>query len=353
MSRHVTRKSVKSGAPPGTLVHIGTQRLDATRITVFDYTHDKVNERDCTVDDLCNYCNNETITWINVDGLHNVDILQKIGEQFHLDKLLLEDILNTNHRPKTEIFENYIFVTLKMIDLTPDRNGITHEQVSFVMGDGWVISFQEEGGDVFDGIRDRLRKLQGEMPKRKVDFLLYRMLDTVVDNYFFVTEYFSDKNAAIERDIFKNPTPEALREIQALKRQIVNFKRVVLPLREVASGLEKDGGKLIDAGTHRYLRDLYEHIIQVNDSIDSQREVIASIQDLYLSGTSNKMNEVMKVLTVISTIFIPLTFIVGVYGMNFSNMPETDWYYGYYVIWGIMLVILAGMVIYFRRKRWF
>ncbi|MBI3133038.1 MAG: magnesium/cobalt transporter CorA [Bacteroidetes bacterium] len=353
MSRHSVRKSSKAGAPPGTLIHIGSQRTDAVKITVFDYTADLVNERECQVEELCNYCNNKTITWINVDGLHNVEILGKIGEQFHLDKLLLEDILNTNHRPKTEIFQNYIFVTLKMVDMNTDRSGITHEQVSFVMGDGWLISFQEEGGDVFDGIRDRIRKLQGEIPKRKVDFLLYRMLDTVVDNYFFVTEYFSDKNAAIERDIFKNPTPEALKEIQTLKRQIVNFKRVVLPLREVASGLEKDGGKLVEESTHRYLRDLYEHIIQVNDSIDSQREVIASIQDLYLSGTSNKMNEVMKVLTVISTIFIPLTFIVGVYGMNFSNMPETEWHYGYYVIWGIMLIILSGMVIYFRRKKWF
>ena len=353
MSPHQVRKSSKAGYPPGTLMHIGSQRTDHVTITVFDYTHEKVTERECDVSELCAYCNNETITWINVDGLHNIEVLQKIGDMFHLDKLLLEDILNTNHRPKTEIFADYIFVTLKMINLNKNRDGITHEQVSFVMGDGWIISFQEEGGDVFDGIRDRLRKLQGEMPKRKVDFLLYRMLDTVVDNYFFVTEYFSDKNAAIERDIFKNPTPEALREIQALKRQIVNFKRVVLPLREVASGLEKDGGKLVDNSTQRYLRDLYEHIIQVNDSIDSQREVIASIQDLYLSGTSNKMNEVMKVLTAISTIFIPLTFIAGVYGMNFENMPETKWPFGYFLIWGIMLAILVGMIIYFRRKKWF
>jgi magnesium transporter len=351
--QHQVRKSIKSGSPPGTLIHIGSQRTDHVTITVFDYTRDKVEEREVTVDELCTYCNNETITWINVDGLHNIPVLEQIGKEFNLDKLLLEDILNTNHRPKTEIFEDYIFVTLKMINLTKDGKSITHEQVSFVMGDGWLISFQEEGGDVFDGIRDRLRKLQGEMPKRKVDFLLYRMLDTVVDNYFFVTEYFSDTNAAIERDIFKNPTPEALREIQALKRQIVNFKRVVLPLREVASGLEKDGGKLIQESTFRYLRDLYEHIIQVNDSIDSQREVIASIQDLYLSGTSNKMNEVMKVLTVISTIFIPLTFIVGVYGMNFDNMPELHWRYGYYIIWAFMLAILVGMVIYFKRKKWF
>lgn len=353
MVRHATRKSIKSGAPPGTLVHIGTQRTNAVKITVFDIKPDSYNERECEADDLCAYCNNESITWINVDGLHDIEILKKIGLHFDLDKLLLEDILNTNHRPKTEIFENYIFVTLKMIGVTVDKKGLTHEQVSFIMGDGWLISFQEAGGDVFDNIRDRIRKQQGEIPKRKVDFLLYRLLDTVVDNYFFVTEYFSDKNAAIEKDIFKNPTPEALREIQVLKRQIVNFKRVVLPLREVASVLEKDGGRLVEKGTLRYLRDLYEHIIQVNDSIDSQREVIASIQDLYLSGSSNKMNEVMKVLTVISTIFIPLTFIVGVYGMNFKNMPETEWHYGYFIIWGIMLTILIGMVIYFRRKRWF
>ncbi|MBK6953085.1 MAG: magnesium/cobalt transporter CorA [Crocinitomicaceae bacterium] len=350
--QHTVRKSSKAGAPPGTLVHIGTQRRDDVTITVFDYTSTEVSERECEVADLDQYCNNNSITWINVDGLHNTELLQKIGEKFNLDKLLLEDILNTNHRPKTEVFDKYLFVTLKMIDLNPSKDGIIHEQVSFVMGDGWLISFQEEGGDVFDSIRERIRKLQGEIPKRKVDFLLYRLLDTVVDNYFFVTEYFSDKNAAIERDIFKNPTPEALREIQALKRQIVNFKRVVLPLREVASGLEKDGGQLIEKSTLRYLRDLYEHIIQVNDSIDSQREVVASVQDLYLSGTSNKMNEVMKLLTIISTIFIPLTFIAGVYGMNFTNLPEKDWKYGYFIIWGVMIVIAIGMLIYFRRRKW-
>lgn len=352
MARYAVRKSVKSGAPPGTLVHIGSKRAENVKISVFDFTPTEVNEFECQVEDLKPFCNSNSITWINVDGLHDTEILSKIGEQFGLDKLLLEDILNTNHRPKTEIFDKYIFVTLKMVDLTPDKKSITHEQVSFILGDCWLISFQEEGGDVFDNVRERIRKLQGEIPKRKVDFLFYRLLDTVVDNYFFVTEYFSDKNAALEKNIFNNPTPESLVEIQTIKRQIVNFKRVVLPLREVASGLEKDGGDLIDKSTLRYLRDLYEHVIQVNDSIDSQREVIASIQELYLSGTSNKMNEVMKLLTIISTIFIPLTFIAGVYGMNFDNMPETKWQYGYFLIWGIMIVLVVGMLVYFRRKRW-
>lgn len=352
MARHTVRKSSKAGAPPGTLVHIGSQRVDQVKITVFDYTAENLSERECKIDDLASFCTSETKTWINIDGLHDVGILQQIGEKFNLDKLLLEDILNTNHRPKTEIFDNCIFVTLKMVGLTNDHKSLTHEQVSFVMGDSWLLSFQEEGGDVFDLIRDRLRKGQFDLRKRKIDFLLYRLLDIIVDNYFFVTEYFSDKNEEIERDIFKNPTPEALQEIQKLKRQIVNFKRVVLPLREVASGLEKDGGKFIETSTLRYLRDLYEHIIQVNDSIDSQREVVSSIQDLYLSGTSNKMNQVMKLLTIVSTIFIPLTFIAGVYGMNFEYLPEKEWHYGYFIIWGVMAVIAIGMLIYFRRKKW-
>ena len=356
MSRHPVRRSHKAGAPPGTLMHIGSQKTDVVSITVIDYNKDTFTEKACAVADLGQYNNAETITWINVDGLHDVEILQQIGEQFGLDKLLLEDILNTNHRPKTEIFDDHIFVTIKMISL--ENRTITSEQVSFIMGTNWIISFQEAGGDVFEGIRDRLRKGTTEMRKRKVDFLLYRLLDVVVDNYFFVTEYFSDKNAELEQGIFKNPTPAALRELQTMKRQIVQFKRAVLPLREVAAGLQKDGGSFIEDSTLRYLRDLYEHIIQVNDSIDSQREVVASIMDLFLSGTNHRMNEVMKVLTVISTIFIPLTFIVGVYGMNFDesspyNMPELGWKYGYFIIWGVMLAILIGMVIYFRRKKWF
>ena len=353
MSRHAVRKSTKSGAPPGTLVHIGSQRTDVVKITVFDYDSEKFTETECGIDDVRRYFNSETISWINVDGLHDIKLLQEIGDKFNLDKLLLEDILNTNHRPKTEVFDDYIFVILKMISIEGVKKTMTHEQVSFIMGKSWIISFQEEGGDVFDVIRDRLRNNKGEIRKRSVDFLLYRMLDTIIDNYFFVTEYFSDKNAELEQGIFKNPTPEALKEIQLLKRQIVNFKRAVLPLREVVSALEKDAGNLIHEKTHRYLRDLYEHIIQVNDSIDSQREVVSSIMDLFLSGTSNKMSQIMKVLTVISTIFIPLTFIVGIYGMNFENMPELKWHYGYFIICGIMFAILIAMVIYFRKKNWF
>lgn len=351
MPKHTVRKSHKAGAPPGTLVHIGDQRTDKVQVAIIDYSADSITEKECEVFELKEYRQSDSITWINIEGIHNIELLKDVGKVFNLDQLLLEDVLNTNHRPKTEIFDDYIFVTLKMIDI---KNGaINAEQVSFVLGKNWLISFQEVEGDVFDNLRDRLRKGTGELRKRPVDFLFYRLIDTIVDNYFFVTEYFSDKNAQLEQGIFKNPTPEALQEIQLLKRQIVNFKRAVLPLREAASGLEKDGGDFIDHGTQRYLRDLYEHIIQVNDSIDSQREVIASIMDLYLSGTSNKMNEVMKVLTVISTIFIPLTFIAGVYGMNFTNMPETQWYYGYYIVWGIMLAVFIALLVYFRRKNWF
>jgi magnesium transporter len=357
-SRHSVRRSTKAGAPPGTLMHIGSRKTDVVTITVIDYNKDNFTERECEVKELGQYNNAETITWINVDGLHNIDVLKEIGDQFELDKLLLEDVLNTNHRPKTEIFDDHIFVTLKMISLTTASRSVITEQVSFIMGDNWIISFQEAGGDVFDSIRDRLRKGATDMRKRKVDFLLYRMLDVVVDNYFFVTEYFSDKNGELEQGIFKNPTPGALKEIQLLKRQILNFKRAVLPLREVASGLQKDGGHFIEESTLRYLRDLYEHIIQVNDSIDSQREMAANNMDLFLSGTNHRMNEIMKVLTVISTIFIPLTFIAGVYGMNFDrsspyNMPELGWKFGYLIIWGIMISVFAGLVIYFRRKKWF
>jgi magnesium transporter len=357
-TRHSVRRSNKAGAPPGTLMHIGSRKTDVVTITVIDYNNEHFTEHECQVKELGQYNNTSTITWINVDGLHNVEVLKEIGEQFGLDKLLLEDILNTNHRPKTEIFDDHIFVTLKMISLVAGNRSVTTEQVSFIMGDNWIISFQEAGGDVFDGVRDRLRKGATDLRKRKVDFLLYRLLDVVVDNYFFVTEYFSDKNGELEQVIFKNPTPGALKEIQLLKRQILHFKRAVLPLREVASGLQKDGGRFIEEPTLRYLRDLYEHIIQVNDSIDAQREMAANNMDLFLSGTNHRMNEIMKVLTVISTIFIPLTFIVGVYGMNFNtdspyNMPELNWKFGYLIIWGIMFAILVGMVIYFRRKKWF
>jgi len=287
-----------------------------------------------------------------VDGLHETDKIAALGKHFDLHPLLIEDVLNTRHRPKAEEYDEYLFLTLKMLDIKEEDKTIISEQVSFVLGKNWVISFQEKKGDVFGVLRQRLRENKGFTRQRGADYLLYRLLDMVVDNYFFVTEYLSEAAEDLEEKVLATPNTESLQEIQYLKKQLVHFRKAAKPLREAVALLIRDNNDLIEASSIPYLRDVYEHIIQVSDVVDTQREMLASIMDLYLSGVSNKMNQVMQILTTTATIFIPLTFIAGVYGMNFDNMPELHWKYGYFGIWVIMIAVIVLMVFYFKRKKW-
>lgn len=352
MSEIANQFHKKAGMPPGTLIHVGNRKEEKTRINVIDYDLNNFEEYTCKkIEESFPLKDNKTISWINIDGLHNTDMIDRLGKNFDLHPLLLEDLLNTKHRPKTEEFDNYTFVTLKMLGVSKDKKSIITEQVSFILGNNWLISFQEKQGDVFDVVRERLRGSMGNIRKLGADYLLYRLLDIVVDNYFFVTEHFSDVTEKLEAQVLKNPDPSSLHKIQQVKKQLIALRKAVNPLREAVSLLEKDT-KLFKEGTKRYLRDIYEHIIHVNDTIESQRDSLSSIMDLYHTSVSNRMNEIMKVLTIISTIFIPLTFIAGIYGMNFEIIPELKWKYGYLGVWGLMIVIFIGMVIYFKRKKW-
>lgn len=264
----------------------------------------------------------------------------------------MEDILNTTQRPKIEEYDTYLFLTLKMLGIDKKGEKIVSEQVSFVLGNNWLITFQEQQGDVFDIVRARLRDSKGIIRQKKADYLLYSLIDVSVDNYFFVSEHFADKIETLEEQILHNPSQESLQTIQKLKRQLMNFRKSIIPLRESVSSLQKFNVKLINDSTFPYLRDVYEHLIHLTDNLESNRDLLASIMDLYLSGVSNKMNEIMKVLTIIATIFIPLTFIAGVYGMNFQYMPELHWKYGYFIVWGIMIIVAIIMINYFKRKKW-
>lgn len=353
MSKFSKKSSIKAGLPPGTLIHVGKKKSEDVKISVIDYNEDvfevvsKKNKLDCSP-----YKNAGTVSWINIDGLHNIEVMQSLGEQFGLHNLLLEDILNTNHRPTTEEYDDHVFLTLKMLGVSKYGKNIISEQVSFVLGDSWMLSFQEKEGDLFDSVRTRLQESKGTIRKHGADYLLYALVDTIVDNYFFVSEYFSEKTELIEERVLNAPDREALQEIQRLKRLLIDFRKSISPLREAVSSLQKDNSTHITPFTNRYLRDVYEHLIQVSDSIESHRDLLASIMDLYLSGESNKMNKTMQVLTIIATIFIPMTFVAGIYGMNFDDMPELHWQYGYHAVWGVMLAILIVMVIFFRRKKW-
>jgi magnesium transporter len=346
------RTSSKAGLPPGALVHIGKHSDAKTSIDVIEYDPDHFTEKDLKNTEECfPYKDSNKVAWINVNGLNDVNAIGSIGEHFNLHPLLVEDILNTNHRPKLEEFDDCIFVTLKMLGITKNSDSIISEQVSFVLGNNWILSFQEIKGDIFDTIRERIRESKGNVRFKNVDYLLYRLIDTVVDNYFFVTEHISEQIENLEEKVLKISETQTLTEIQNLKKEIIGLRKVINPLRDSVGALHNDTG-LIQQDTKRYFRDVYEHIIHLNESLDSQRDLLASLMDLYLSGVSNKMNKVMQLLTIISTIFIPLTFIAGVYGMNFSYMPELEWKYSYFVVWILMIILFIVMIIYFRRKKW-
>lgn len=345
--------SNKAGLPPGTLVHIGRRMTEKVKVSIIDYDTVNFSETVCKSTKECfPFKETDSVSWINVDGLHDTETIASIGNHFELHPLLLEEVLNTQHRPKVEEFDNYLFLTLKMLSIGKDGKSVVSEQISFVLGKGWVISFQEQEGNIFNPLLQRLQEIHGNFRNKGADYLFYRLIDTVVDDYFFVTEHISEVTENLEEQVLITPDDRSLQEIQHLKKQLINLRKAVTPLREAVSTLEKDTTILIEENITRYLRDVYEHIIHVNESIDILHYTLASIMDLYQSGISKRMNQVMKVLTIIATIFIPLTFIAGIYGMNFDNMPELHWKYGYLGVWGIMIIVLIIMVIYFKRKRW-
>lgn len=353
MSENSKLYTKKAGSPPGTLIHVGNKKTDKIKVSIFDYNESHFNEiNNSTIEDCKNFIKSDTTTWINIDGLHQPEIIEKAGNIFGIHPLIQEDILNTNHRPKAEVFENHVFITLKMVGLNKKGTNIKIEQISIVLGENWILSFQEQEGDLLDILRDRIRNKIGTVRSKKADYLLYRFLDIIVDNYFFVIEHYNDEIEKLESEITTKFDDVTILQIQDLKKQIVQFRRIILPLREAISFIEKYSNELIQAETNRYLRDVYEHIVQLNDSIEIQKESIKDLIDLHQNRVGNRTNKIMQILTVISTIFIPLTFIAGVYGMNFEFMPELKWRYGYLIIWVLFVIIIFWMLNYFRKKKW-
>jgi len=285
-------------------------------------------------------------------GLHEVEIIEKLGKQFELHSLILEDILHTEQRPKYEDFDKYIFIVLGMLSFNEEIQAVESEQVSLILGANFVISFQERTGDVFEPIRDRIRNAKGRIRKMGPDYLAYALTDAIVDSYFAILEKVGEKIESMEEELVSDPTEKTLHQIHTMKREMISLRRSVWPLREVISGMQKSESSVIKELTEIYLRDVYDHTIQIIDTIESFRDMVSGMLDIYLSSISNKMNAVMKVLTIIATIFIPLTFVAGIYGMNFEHMPELKWKWAYPGVWVVMLVITGIMLTYFRRKKW-
>ena len=353
MARLLKKRSKKAGLPPGTPVHIGEQRGAAPCIEVIEYGPGHLERRQLAAAEECLACPGlPTVTWVNVEGVGRVEMLQRLGDCFGIHPLVLEDIVNTDQRPKTEEYGSFIYVVLKM--LTPTQaGGICAEQVSLVLGESWLLTFQEGlDGDPFGPVRERLKNEQGRLRNQGPDYLAYALLDVIVDNYFVVLERVAERIEDLEEELIARPTPETLREIYRQKRDLLFLHRAVWPLREAVSALIRRETHLVKESTLVYLRDLYDHTVQVIETVETLREMLAGMLDIYLSSVSNRMNAIMKVLTIIATIFMPLTFIVGVYGMNFKRMPELEWRWGYPAVWMLMVAVTIGMVRFFRKKEW-
>jgi magnesium transporter len=329
----------------------------SSSISVIDYDLGQLHEFETKSAEECiKYMEKrKTVTWINVSGLKDKSVLEKLCHHFGLHPLVIEDILHTSQRPKVEDYDEYLYIVARMLHIGGNKQGIHSEQISIVLGKTFVISFQEEDGDIFNPIRERIRKNKGRIRRSGPDFLAYSLLDMIVDNYFIIIEAIGERIEGMEEELIRSASPKTLQKIHKLKREMVMLRKSVWPLREVVNALEREVRSktpLIKKDTGIYLRDLYDHTIQVIDTVETYRDMSSGMLDIYLSSVSNKMNEVMKVLTIIGTIFIPLTFITGLYGMNFKFMPELSHPLGYPAVIFIMLVMIVGMLFYFRRKKW-
>lgn len=352
--KKVSSRSGKAGLPPGSLIHVGDDDLSGSMtIDLFLYNAQEVSERGLeSIADFTDIDPSSHTGWINIDGLNSERMLSAIGERFNLHPLLLEDILNTDHRPKVEEYQDCLFVVTKMLALDEETGGIQMEQICFVLRKGLVISFQETPGDVLDPIRERLRKDLGRVRRCGSDYLLYALLDVIVDEYFVIVEQLGKRIEALERKVVVRPGNEDLLTIQELRGLLITVNRYVTPMRELSGRLNTIQSELIDKATRRYINDLQDHTVYIAETIGTFREMLLSVENTYHAGQNLRMTQVMKLLTIISTIFIPLTFIVGIYGMNFRHMPELEWHYGYFTVMVVMAMIALAMLAWFRRKRW-
>ncbi|HIJ96950.1 MAG TPA: magnesium/cobalt transporter CorA [Desulfuromonadales bacterium] len=351
--RFTHKRSIKSGLPPGSLVHIGKSPDKAIQISVMVYNSDAVDEHQYhQAAQYRQLSRSNGVTWINIEGVHDVEAIRHIGECHTFHPLVLEDIVNTVQRPKIEDYGDYLFIVLRMLRPT-DQGDFSSEQLSLILGPDYLFTFQEGiKGDVFDGVRGRIRSGKGKICGMGSDYLAYALIDAVVDSYFSVLENFGERIVDVEEQLALTPNHSSLQLIIGMKKEVIFLRKSVWPLREAISFLERGDSELLHDSTRLYFRDVYDHTVQVIDTVETYRDLLSGMLDLYLSSISNRTNEVMKFLTVIGTIFMPLTFLVGVYGMNFKHLPELEWYNGYFALWGLMIAISLLMVLYFKKRRW-
>jgi magnesium transporter len=341
------------GSAPGTLRAPDTPGAGPVRVTVMDYGTERLIEKEVhSVEELAPYRDTPTVTWINVEGLNDIPFLEGLGKLFGFHPLTLEDVLNCGQRPKLEDYGSYHFLVMKSLSLDKE-DCLQVEQISFFLSGNYIITLQEIPGDSFEAVRERIRQTKGQIRKLGPDYLLYALVDALMDEFFPVLERYGERIEELEDEVVLRPVPETLTQIHGIKRDLLMLRRTAWPEREVIGSLQREDSHLVRPETRVFLRDCYDHAVQVIDMIETYRDLAAGMLDVYLSSTSNRLNEVMKVLTIISTIFIPMNFIAGLYGMNFKDMPELSWRYGYPMALCLMLAVAVGMVAYFKRKGWF
>lgn len=341
------------GLPPGSLIHLGEKRSAKTKISVMNYSDGDFLERaDISVEECIEFKKAKGVAWIDIEGVHEVDKLAAIGEAFGLHPLVMEDIANTDQRPKMEDYGEYIYVVMQMLCIDEGKNEIIADQVSIILGKNFVLSFQEGELDVFEPLRGRIKTAKGRVRKMGAGYLAYSLIDAIVDSYFLILEKFGDKIDTLEDELIGSPSPTTLRKIHTFKRDMFYLRRSIWPLRELVAGLDRSESGLLGDYLHPYIRDIHDHAIYLIDAVETFRDMLSGMLDIYLSSINNRMNEVMKVLTMIATLFMPLTFIAGIYGMNFEYMPELRWKIGYPMILTVMSVIVIFMFLYFKKKKW-
>ncbi len=353
MARFIANRDETIGLAPGQLVFVGEKKTDEVQVRLMDYGPETLLEED--LEELEGgeaALHTSTVSWINVNGLHDIERIRRLGTIFGLHPLLLEDILNTGQRPKLDETDAGVFVVLKMLRYDAQAEEVISEQLSLVIGPTWLLTFQERPGDVFEPVRKRIRKVQGRLRVTGVDYLAYALLDTVVDNYIHIIETLGSRVEDLDVAVTTEPDPSILTQIQDLRREMSFMRKSMRPAREAILHLSKLDTDLIKAETGPFLKDLLDNTTQATEAIDTYREMLSDVLNIYNSSLSNRMNDIMKVLTIFAAIFIPLTFIAGIYGTNFEYVPELHYRYGYFIFWGVMVVVAIGMLVYFRRRKW-